>query len=112
MVTHTDRLVRFGLERVEWICAKHDTEIVVLFDAQNTSDSTELQDDLLAVTTYFVARNNGRRSAENKKRRKENRQAENHQKGPGQRITKDPLGAVQSPGKIDVRLDGHGEMGL
>jgi len=112
VVTHADRLVRFGLELVEWICAKHDTEIVVLFDAQNTPDSTELQDDLLAVTTYFVARNNGRRSAENKKRRKESRQAENHQKGTGQRSSKNSVGAIQSASKVDVQLDGHGSVDL
>ena len=35
-ITYKDRLVRFGFELIEWICAKFNTEIVVLNDRQSS----------------------------------------------------------------------------
>lgn len=72
VVRHKDRLCRYGLELVEWILAKAGTQLVVLSDATGTCppDATrELADDLLAITTVFVARHNGQRSAANRRRR-------------------------------------------
>jgi len=37
---------------------------------EQESEFDELRDDLLAVVTFFVARNNGRRSAQNRLKRK------------------------------------------
>ena len=66
VVRHKDRLCRYGLELVEWIMEKAGTRLVVLCTPDDEKDNStrELADDLLAITTVFVARHNGRRSAE------------------------------------------------
>jgi putative resolvase len=75
VVRHKDRLCRYGRELVEWIFAKAGTRLVVLSATPASTESDrdharELADDLLAITTVFVARHNGQRSAENRRRRK------------------------------------------
>jgi putative resolvase len=70
VVLHKDRLCRFGFELVEWICSKHSTSLIVHNKAGVDCDQRELADDLLAITNYFVAKNNGRRAAKNRKERK------------------------------------------
>lgn len=78
VVAHKDRLCRYGFELVEFIFKKAGAKIVVL--GQNSAeeqDSTrELADDLLAICNYFVAKNNGMRSAENKRKRRQQQQEE------------------------------------
>ena len=69
VVRHKDRLCRYGLEILEFIFKKAGTKLVVLSNEQETS-TKELADDLLAITTVFVARHNGQRSAENRRKRK------------------------------------------
>jgi len=72
-VTYKDRLCRFGSEIIEWIFKKFDTELVVLnklSDSCEQNESIELAEDLLSITTVFVARNNGLRSAKFKRERK------------------------------------------
>jgi len=69
VVRHKDRLCQYGLEILEFIFKKAGTKLVVLSNEQETS-TKELADDLLAITTVFVARHNGQRSAENRRRRK------------------------------------------
>jgi len=73
VVTYRDRLCRFGLEVVEWIFEKSNTEFVVLNHPTISENFTtqELAEDLLSITTVFVARNNGNRSALFRKQRKE-----------------------------------------
>ena len=71
VVTYRDRLCRFGSELVEWIFKKHNVKLLVLntvFDEKNASN--ELAEDLLAITTVFVARNNGLRAGKYKRERK------------------------------------------
>ncbi len=72
VVSYKDRLCRFGFELFEWICIKNDTKIVVLNkNTDNETDRTkELSEDLLAITTIFVARNNGLRASKYKQERK------------------------------------------
>jgi hypothetical protein len=70
VVAHRDRLARFGLDLLDWILAKHHCTLVVLHQSDSTGGPTELADDLMAVTTFFVAQHNGRRSAENRRRRR------------------------------------------
>jgi excisionase family DNA binding protein len=73
VVAYKDRLCRFAYELIEWICKKHKTRIVVLNPASTAEDSDrtkELSEDLLAVVTVFVAKNNGLRSSNNRKIRK------------------------------------------
>lgn len=68
VIMHRDRLARIGYELLEFICSKADVRIVVHGEDEDADD--ELADDLLAVTTLFVASHNGRRAAANRKRRK------------------------------------------
>jgi len=71
VVAHKDRLARFGSELLLWIFNKAGTRLVVLDQLSGTiASSNELADDLMAITTFFVARNNGRRAAENRRKRK------------------------------------------
>ena len=70
VVMHRDRLCRFGADLLDSIFAKTGTKLVVHCSPDGPEDdSRELADDLLAVTTVFVARHNGRRSADNRRRR-------------------------------------------
>jgi len=69
VVAHRNRLCRFAFELLEQIFQHHQVKLVVL--GTHTSPESELSDDLLAITTVFVARHNGQRSAANgKKKRK------------------------------------------
>ena len=70
VVRHKDRLCRYRLELLEWIFKKAGTKLVVLSHEQEASSTKELADDLLAITTVFVARHNGQRSTENRRKRK------------------------------------------
>ena len=79
VVTFKDRMCRFGFELVEWIFRKADTRIVVLSQSAPAESAAEQQhelaEDLLAVTNFFVARNNGRRAAQFRRERKERERA-------------------------------------
>lgn len=69
VVMHVDRLCRFGIDLLRHMFSHFGVRLVVHGKDKAESDSSELADDLLAVTTVFVARNNGQRSASNKRRR-------------------------------------------
>jgi predicted site-specific integrase-resolvase len=70
VVMHKDRLCRFGSELLEWIFKKNGCKLVVHSKAEGGGCSeNELAEDLLAITTIFVAKHHGRRAAENKRRR-------------------------------------------
>lgn len=71
VVTHRDRLARIGVEILEWLFTHHGTNLVVHDGSSRPSETEELRDDLLAVVTFFVARDSGRRAAANRKRRRE-----------------------------------------
>jgi putative resolvase len=72
VVTYRDRMCRFAFELVEWIFKKSNVKLVVLNNSTNqpTDFARDLSDDLLAITTVFVAKNNGLRAAEYKKQRR------------------------------------------
>ena len=67
VVTHKDRITRFGSELVIKICQQFGTEFLVHFKQEGSSEQEELAQDLLAIVNVFVARNNGRRSHQNQK---------------------------------------------
>jgi predicted site-specific integrase-resolvase len=72
VITHKDRLCRYGFELVEFFFKKTSTKLVVLGQSVEEHDATrELADDLLAICNYFVAKNNGMRSSENRRKRKQ-----------------------------------------
>jgi predicted site-specific integrase-resolvase len=71
VVTYKDRLCRFGSEILEWIFKKSNVKLLVLSSSSDQKDITrELSDDLLAITTVFVARNNGLRAGHFRRERK------------------------------------------
>jgi predicted site-specific integrase-resolvase len=77
VVTHKDRLCRYGIELLEWLFTKTGTKLVVRCQDYEESDpSRELADDLLSVCNFFVARNNGRRASDNRKRRRRQQEEE------------------------------------
>ena len=80
VVTFKDRMCRFGFELIEWIFKKYNVEFVVLNKLSNIKEdifgTSELAEDLIAITTIFVARNNGKRSAMFRKQRKEKEKKE------------------------------------
>jgi putative resolvase len=61
VVTHKDRLLRFGFELLEQLVTAHGGKIEVLEDVRG-SDDVELAKDVLAIITVFSARLYGRRS--------------------------------------------------
>ncbi len=74
VVTYKDRLLRFGFELFEQLCQEHGTKIMVYCktdDVDREHAENELKDDLLSIVNVFVARNNGKRSANLRKQRKE-----------------------------------------
>lgn len=72
VVTYKDRLCRFGIELVEWLFKKFNVKLLVLSQNIDQKDiSRELAEDLLAITTVFVARNNGLRAGAYRRQRKE-----------------------------------------
>jgi predicted site-specific integrase-resolvase len=76
-VMHRDRLARFGLELLEWIFTTYHTKILVFGQDENPKTyEQELSDDIISIITVFVAKHNGRRSAENRKRRNRERAQE------------------------------------
>jgi predicted site-specific integrase-resolvase len=71
VVSYKDRLCRFGYELVEWIFEKANVKLVVLNQNLEEQGTTrELSDDLLAITTVFVAKSNGLRAGQYRKERK------------------------------------------
>ena len=80
VVTYKDRLCRFGNELAEWIFKKADVKLVVLSKGDDQEDpSRELSEDLLAITTVFVARNNGLRAGRYRRQRNEKDGAQNEE---------------------------------
>jgi predicted site-specific integrase-resolvase len=70
VVTHRDRVCRFAYDLFKSVCDLHGVSIVVLGEDGQANDERELADDLLAVTTVFVARHNGRRAALHRRMRR------------------------------------------
>jgi predicted site-specific integrase-resolvase len=73
VVANKDRLARFGVELIEWFLRKADAKLVVLGHEERSQGEPEreLADDLISIVTVFVAKHNGRRSADNRRKRKE-----------------------------------------
>lgn len=71
-IARKDRLCRFGYELLETVFTKLNVRLVVLHESAGDpdDDTRELSDDLLSIVTVFVARNNGKRAAENRRFRK------------------------------------------
>lgn len=67
VVTHKDRLLRFGSELVFSLCEAFETEVVIINQGETTSFEEELSQDVLEIITVFSARLYGSRSHKTKK---------------------------------------------
>jgi predicted site-specific integrase-resolvase len=62
VVTHKDRLCRFGFELIERIVGTYSKGKIVVLDQEKTSPEKELVNDLLSIITVFSSRLYGLRS--------------------------------------------------
>jgi predicted site-specific integrase-resolvase len=67
VITHKDRLLRFGAELVFAICEAKEVEVVILNQGEDTSFEEDLAKDVLEIITVFSARLYGSRSRKNQK---------------------------------------------
>lgn len=67
VITHKDRLLRFGSELVFSLCEEMNTEVVIINQGTETSFEEELAKDVLEIITVFSARLYGARSRKNQK---------------------------------------------
>jgi predicted site-specific integrase-resolvase len=64
-VASKDRLARFGVELIEWICNQYGTKILVL-DSNNKTQEIELSEDIMSILQVYCCRWNGKRRYKNK----------------------------------------------
>lgn len=67
VITHKDRLLRFGAELVFAICEAKNVEVVILNQGEDTTFEEDLAKDVLEIITVFSARLYGSRSHKNQK---------------------------------------------
>jgi len=68
VITHKDRLLRFGGELVFAVCEEFETEVVILNKtSEEVTFEQELVQDMIELITVFSARLYGSRSKKNKK---------------------------------------------
>lgn len=67
VITHKDRLLRFGAELVFSLCEAKQVEVVIVNKGEDTSFEEDLAADVLEIITVFSARLYGSRSHKNKK---------------------------------------------
>ncbi|KYP81974.1 IS607 family transposase [Ferroacidibacillus organovorans] len=67
VITHKDRLLRFGAELVFAICEAKEVEVVILNQGEDTTFEEDLAKDVLEIITVFSARLYGSRSRKNQK---------------------------------------------
>ncbi|OIQ69800.1 hypothetical protein GALL_485950 [mine drainage metagenome] len=75
VITHKDRLLRFGAELVFSICEAKDVEVLIINKGVDTSFEEDLAKDVLEIITVFSARLYGSRSHKNQKLRNGVKQA-------------------------------------
>ena len=75
VLTHKDRLLRFGAELVFSLCAAKHIEVVIVNQGDEPSFEEELAKDVLEIITVFSARLYGSRSHKNKQLLKNLKQA-------------------------------------
>ncbi|WP_420869412.1 IS607 family transposase [Cupriavidus necator] len=67
VLTHKDRLLRFGAELVFSLCEQFGTEVVIINAKGDTTYEEDLASDVLEIITVFSARLYGSRSHKNRK---------------------------------------------
>ena len=66
VITHKDRLLRFGSELVFSLCGHFGIEVIIVNASEETTFEEELVSDVLEIITVFSARLYGSRSHKNK----------------------------------------------
>jgi len=66
VISHKDRLVRFGSELVFSLCEHFGTEVVIINASEESSFEEDLAQDVIEIVTVFSARLYGSRSHKNK----------------------------------------------
>lgn len=77
VLTHKDRLLRFGSELIFSLCEHFGTEVVIINASQESTFEEELGEDVLEIITVFSARLYGSRSHKNKEVIKKLKEAAN-----------------------------------
>jgi predicted site-specific integrase-resolvase len=67
VLTHKDRLLRFGSELIFSICAIKEIEVIIINKGDDTTFEEDLAKDVLEIITVFSARLYGSRSKKNQK---------------------------------------------
>jgi predicted site-specific integrase-resolvase len=67
VLTHKDRLLRFGAELIFSICEANEVEVVIINKGETTSFEEDLAKDVLEIITIFSARLYASRSKKNQK---------------------------------------------
>lgn len=67
VLSHKDRLLRFGSELIFTLCELHQVEVVIINQGEKPSFEEELAQDVLEIITVFSARLYGSRSGRHKK---------------------------------------------
>jgi predicted site-specific integrase-resolvase len=67
VLTHKDRLLRFGAELIFALCEAREVEVVIINAGSETKFEEELAKDVLEIITVFSARLYGSRSRKNQK---------------------------------------------
>ena len=67
VLSHKDRLLRFGAELIFSLCEARQIEVVIINQGDDVSFEEELAQDVLEIITVFSARLYGSRSHKNKK---------------------------------------------
>jgi putative resolvase len=67
VITHKDRLMRFGAELIFSLCENFGTEVVMINAKEESTFEDDLVQDVLEIITVFSARLYGARSRKNKK---------------------------------------------
>ena len=69
LLTHKDRLLRFGSQLIFKICEQYGTEVIVIKESEPESFEQEVVQDVLQIMTVFCSKIYGKRSHENRQRR-------------------------------------------
>jgi predicted site-specific integrase-resolvase/transposase len=67
VVAFRDRMCRFAIELIEFICREHQTQFLVHFKDKESSSEEELMEDLMAVVHVFSSRLYGKRGRKQRK---------------------------------------------
>jgi predicted site-specific integrase-resolvase len=70
VLTHKDRLLRFGRELIFSLCEQFGTEVVIINRTEDSTFEEDLAEDVLEIITVFSARLYGSRSHKNRNNRR------------------------------------------